>query len=274
MQALDPRVVKLSIEVSGGIKTYEGLAIRATGTKYANPNQNEAEITIYNLNRQTQDFILTETSPYNFNRTPKTIRLEAGRVSYGASLIYSGNVVSSKPSQPPDIGVTMKCLTGNFYKGLMVSNGMAGSVPLSVIARRVAADLNTRLIFQTTDRNIANYAYTGAALKQVEQLGALGNINAFVDNATLVLQTVGLPLSNTISVVSAETGMVGIPELTERGVKVKFLLDNRTVLGGGLDVKSVMYPAANGSYVIYKLGFEIANRDTPFYYIAEGLRLA
>ena len=101
----------------------------------------------------------------------------------------------------------------------------------------------------------------------------MGNIDAFVDNATLILKTIGLPLSNTTRIVSADTGMVGIPEITERGVKVKFLLDNRTTLGGGMDISSVVYPAANGKYVIYKLGFEIANRDTPFYYIAEGLRL-
>jgi hypothetical protein len=272
VQELDPRIVRLSIEVNGQIKTYDGLAISANGTKFANPNQNEAEITIYNLDRRTQDYILTETSPYNFNRTPKIIRLEAGRVSYGVSLIYSGNVVSSKPSQPPDIGVTMKCLTGNFYKGRMVSNGMAGSVPLSVIANRVATDLNTSLIFQTTDKNIANYSYTGAALKQVDHLASVGNINAYVDNATLVLKTMGLPLSNTTRVLSSETGMIGIPEITERGVKVKFLLDNRTALGGGMQIISSVYPAANGNYVIYKLGFEIANRDTPFYYVAEGLR--
>lgn len=272
MQELDPRLVKLSIEVNGQIKTYDDLFIVASGTKYANPNQNEAEITIYNLDRRTQDYILTETSPYNFNRTPKTIRLEAGRLSYGTSLIYSGNIVSSKPSQPPDIGVTMKCLTGNFYKGLMVSHSFPGSVPLSVIAKQVAADLNSTLIFQTADKNIGNYAYTGPALNQINRLGSAGGINAFSDNATLILKTIGLPISNTTRILSSETGMIGIPELTERGVKVKFLLDNRTALGGGMDIKSTIYPAANGSYVIYKLSFEVTNRDVPFYYVAEGLR--
>lgn len=271
--ALDPRIVKVSIEVNNQIKTYEGLFITATGTKYANPNQNEAEITIYNLDRTTQDYILTETSPYNFNRTPKIIRLEAGRVSYGTALIYSGNIVSSKPSQPPDIGVTMKCLTGNFYKGLMVSNGMAGAVPLSVIAGRVAQSINSTLIFQTTDKTIANYAYTGSALGQIEHLGSAGGINAFVDNASLILKTIGLPLNNTTRIINADTGMIGIPELTERGIKCKFLLDNRTTLGGGMTITSKIYPACNGTYVIYKLGFEVSNRDTPFYYIAEGLRL-
>ena len=83
MQApLDLRIIKVSFIVNGQLKTYtassnEPLNIIATGTKYANALQNEAEITISNLDRATQDYILTETSPYNLNRTSKTITLEA-----------------------------------------------------------------------------------------------------------------------------------------------------------------------------------------------------
>ncbi len=66
--------------------------------------------------------------------------------------------------------------------------------------------------------------------------------------------------------------MIGIPEFTEQGIKVKMLLDNQTKLGGGLRITSSIYPAVNGDYVIYKLGFDIATRDTPFYYIAEAAR--
>ncbi len=66
--------------------------------------------------------------------------------------------------------------------------------------------------------------------------------------------------------------MIGIPEFTEQGIKVKFLLDNRTTLGGGIQIESKIYPATNGNYVIYKLGFEITNRDKPFYWIAEATR--
>ena len=82
-----------------------------------------------------------------------------------------------------------------------------------------------------------------------------------------------IPISGTTRILSAETGMIGIPEFTERGIKVKFLIDNQTKLGSAIDIRSQQYPAANGIYVIYKLGFQIASRDTPFYYIAEAARM-
>jgi hypothetical protein len=272
-QALDPRVIKVSIEVNGVLKTYsEPLNIVASGTKYGNSLQNEAEITIYNLDKQTQDYILTETSPYVLNRTPKLVILEAGRQSYGTAVIYRGNITNSIVSQPPDIGITLKCLTGNFLKGNIISRNQPGQASLRRIATQVSQDTDTVLNFQATDKNIGNYQFAGGALKQVEAVGNLGNLNVFIDDNTLVVKDAFIPLNNTLRILNVESGMIGIPEFTEQGIKVKMLLDNQTKLGGGLRIQSKQYPAANGDYVIYKLGFEIATRDTPFYYIAEAAR--
>src|SRR6185295_12501760 len=109
MQSLDERIVRVGIEVNGSLKIYEGLAITATGTKYANANQNECEIKIANLDHMTREYILTETSPFNKNKTPKVLTLEAGRKSTGVSTVFVGNISQSSPSQPPDIALTLKC---------------------------------------------------------------------------------------------------------------------------------------------------------------------
>jgi hypothetical protein len=273
--AIDQRVINVAIQVSGGTKIYSyPLMIRATGTKYANALQNEAEIILTNLDRETQDYILTETSPYNLNRTPKTVTLSAGRESYGTAVIYVGNIVTSRVTQPPDIGIVLKCLTGNFIKGNILARSQPGQATLSQISKQINQDLGTLLNFQATDRNISNYNFTGAAPKQVDLLNSFGGINAFVDDNTLFVLNAGKALRGKIKIVNATTGMIGIPEFTEWGIKVKFLLDNQTSIGGGLMLTSQQYPAANGTYIIYKLGFDIATRDTPFYYIAECRRVS
>ena len=273
VSAIDPRVIKVSIQVNNVIKTFTDLMITATGTKYGNSLQNEAEITIFNLDKVTQDYILTETSPYNQNRTPKSVTIEAGRQSYGTARIFTGNIAYAKVSQPPDIGVTLKCLTGNFLKGSILANSYPAGTPLSVITAQLAQQANIAFNFQATDKTIANYSYSGSLLKQVGHVGNLGGINAFIDDDTLVVKDALIPLTNSLKILNADTGMIGIPEFTEQGLKVKFLLDNKTTLGGSLQVTSKIYPAINGRYVIYKLSFEIATRDTPFYWIAEAARI-
>ena len=275
MNSIDQRIINVSIQVNGVTKIYGyQLMIRATGTKYANALQNEAEIILTNLDRETQDYILTETSPYNLNRTSKQVTLSAGRQSYGAATIYIGNIIVSRVTQPPDIGVVLKCLTGNFIKGNILSRNQPGQATLKQIASQIAQDTNTLLNFQATDKNISNYNFAGASSNQVALLNTFGGINAFIYDNTLVVKNSGNALKGKVKIVNATTGMIGIPEFTEWGIKVKFLLDNQTTIGGAIQLTSQEYPAANGTYIIYKLGFDIATRDTPFYYIAEARRIS
>lgn len=270
---LDPRIIRVGIEVNGQFKIYDGLSITATGTKYANPNQNECEVKIANLDQQTRQFILTETSPFNNNKTRKILTIDAGRRSTGVSRVFIGNISKVFPSQPPDITLTLKCLTLNYQKGNLVSRTGRSNQSLKNISQGVANDLGVTLNFQASDKQISNYNYSGGALNQVNKLDETGNVNAYIDDDVLVVKDANIPLVNTLKVVNLESGMIGIPEVTEQGIKVKFLFDNKTVLGGRLRVQSKLYPSVNGDYVIFKLGFEISSRDVPFYWIAEGKRL-
>lgn len=269
---LDPRIVQIGIEYNGQLKLYSDLAIYATGTKYANANQNECEVKIFNLNKDTQNSIVTQATPFNLNRTRKQLVVNAGRKSYGASRIFSGNIISAIPSDRPDISVTIRALTGNFAKGTIISGTQSGLAQFSQIAASVAQSLGLPLNFQAQDKQVGNWNFSGAATKQVDNLGKIGNVNAFIDDDTLVVKEALLPLTGRTRILNVTSGMVGDPKPTEFGIQVKFLLDNQTKLGGGLDLRSEAYPILNGTYIIYKLSFDIATRDTPFYWIAEARR--
>ncbi len=266
------RVMVIGIEVNGVIKNYENLNMTATGTKYANATQNECEVKISNLDAATRNFILNETSPFNKNRTPKKLYVTAGYQSTGSSLIFVGDIISSLSTQPPDITITLRASTKNFEKGNIVSVSVPGTMPLKDLSQLVADKLNTSLDYQAINKTISNYNHTGANLKQVNKLSEIGLVDAYIDNNTLVIKNRRVPLLNSLRILNAKTGMIGVPETTEIGIKVKFLIDTQTKLGGALQVESITNPAVNGVYVIYKLNFEIATRDKPFYWIAEALK--
>lgn len=271
---LDPRLLRIGIEINGRLKTYEGLAMTASGTKYANANQNECEVKITNLDQATRDFLLTETSPFNKNKKRKILTVEAGRVSTGYSLVFAGDITNAVGAQPPDITMSLKAATGDYAKGVIIARSQPAVAPLRNIAAKVAADLGLALVFEATPKQISNYTYTGSAVKQVEHLGVMGRVNAYIDDKTLVVKNFNAALERRIRDVNLDSGMIGIPEFTEQGIKVKMLFDNTTTLGGGLRVTSKLNPAANGIYTVFKLGFELASRDTPWYYIAECTRAA
>jgi tRNA(Leu) C34 or U34 (ribose-2'-O)-methylase TrmL len=276
MNEIDPRLLSVSIEVNGRTTVYnQDFAIRATGMHYATPLNDECEVTIFNLDRATQDYLLTQTSPYTLNRSLKKLTVLAGRKSYGETVIYVGNIISSIVSQPPDIGVTLKCLTGFSFQAAVYSTTQAGTTTAQQVAEQLANNLQAVLKFEAVDKTLANYTFTGTAIQEMAYMNTIGGINIFLygkENA-LIVKNWYVPLRNTLRIVDINNGMVGIPQFTEMGIRVKFFIDNKTTLGGALRVVSQRYPAFNGDYIIYKLGFDLASRDTPFYYTAEAARI-
>lgn len=271
---IDPRIVRLGIEVGGSIKYYEGLYIYAKGTKFTSPNQGQATVTILNINRETREYLLRVANPFNSNKERKRLILEVGRESYGTTVLYTGDIFRVAPTQSPDIGVTIRCVTGGFNKNNIVSDVAPASSKLSSIATMVATNNGLGLSFEITDKNIGNFSYTGSSAYQINKLAELSGADVFQDNGTLYVKEFGKPKSGaSVRVLSKKSGMVGDPEGTENGVKVTMLFDPVTQIGSQLSLTSEKNPILDGEYCIYKLEFDISSMDNPFYLTAEANRL-
>lgn len=270
---LDLRVIRIGIEMRGVIQYYEGLRVRVKRTKYANPLQNDCSVTISGLKRTTRDYLLTETSPFNDNRTPKRLIVEVGRVSTGLFRLFIGDITSAEPGPPPDLDITLKAKTHNAQSGNIISTSAGSSARLSDLSRKVADDLGLALDFQATDKNIGNYQHTGAALKQVGKIQDAGGVSAYIDDDRLVVKNVSAPLSGRVIVINKNSGMVGIPKATEKGVDVQFLIVPDAALGGALRLESQINKPLNGDYVITQLAFDAASHEIPFFYTAKTTRI-
>lgn len=266
----DLRRIRIGIEVSGRVNWYEnaGWNIKVTGTKYANPLQNECTVTIKGLSEMTRDFILTETSPFNSNKTPKKMFVEVGRQSTGLFRIFTGDITSADPGGPPDVDITLKSKTKSSKAKEVIAVSGPAITKLSGIAQRVADEVGVGLDFRATDKNIANFSFSGAALSLVNSLQEAGGVKAFVDDETLFVKDYAKALVGRTKVLSMNTGMVGIPKATEKGIDVTFQIDSESVLGGTLLLESKFNKSINGGYVIDQLKFEATSHDDQFWYTA------
>ena len=265
---IDLRRVRVGIEINDKLHIYEGLNIKATGTKHANPLQNECEITIYGLNRETRQFILTEASQSNDNRTPKRVIVECGRESLGLFTLFIGDITKVEPSLPPDVVLTIKAKTNNANSGKIISESAAAMIKLSELSKRVASNNDVELYFQATDKNIANYSFSGVASKQIQDLQDAGDVRAFVDDGVLIVKDRGTAVDGRRRILNAGSGMVGLPKATDKGLEVTYLIDSESELGGQLTIESNHNPALNGDWVINQLKFNVATHDHPFFYTA------
>jgi hypothetical protein len=270
---VDDRILRVSIQIRDTLKVFEGLYLKAKGTKYANPLQDECEIQIGNLSKSDRDYLITETSPFNDNEARKLIIVEAGRVSTGYTEVFRGDITECKPSQPADIMLTMKAKTAQYLKGKAVAHTQPATASLGTIAKQAADSMGLTLQMEAKDKQIGSYSFSGAAEKQIKALQDSGGVSVYIDGNTLVVKDYNVPMTGVLAFVNADTGMIGIPEINEQGVKCTVLFDTRMTIGGAMDVTSQIYPTVNGQYCIYKLGFDLSNRDVPFYWMPEGKRL-
>ena len=263
---LDPRVVRLGLQIGDQVKFYEDLSIYAKGTKFTSSNQGEAEFTIVNLNRETREQLMQEANPFNSNPQKKSIILEVGRESYETSVLYQGDIFRVRPSGKPDIGLTIRCLTGHFNKGSLLARSFSGISELFDIAKQTADDNNLGLSFEIESKKIGNYFFSGTPFEQIVNLEDLALSDVFVDNSTLYVKKSAQPkIGSTLKILNKTSGMIGIPEGTESGVRVSMLYDPVVQLGSRIQLESEINPILNGDYIIYKLEFDISSRDTAFY---------
>lgn len=268
---IDPRIVRLGIVIDGNINWYEGLSIEIKGIKVSESIMGQCEISILNLRRDVREYILQETNPFLNRGKQISVIAEVGRVSYGTTTLYQGDVFRSDPTPRPDMGVRLICIQGFFNKAKIVSLGAKEISKLSTIASWVAESNGYSLAFEIPDKNIGRYSFTGSSQAAILQLEALcgSGVNVYVDNSTLHVKNTGTPSKGyPVRILDKYSGLLKAGG-TEFGCKIEMLFDNVTRVGGRIDLTSELNPSLNGSYVVRRLGFHITSRDVPFYYTAE-----
>lgn len=272
---IDQRIVIVTLTADGVATTYEGLAISAKGIKTSETVMAQCEVTILNLSGEDRERILKETNPFFAKGKRISITVEAGRESYGTTILYTGRVFRSNATPKPNLGVVLRCIQGFDNKAKIVSRSATEITDLSSIARWVAEDNDYTLSFEITDKKIARYSFTGSSQAALTQLQALaGNtVNVYVDNNTLYIKDSEKPANGLPVRILDKTSGLLTAEGTEYGVKVKMLFDAVTRIGGQIDLTSEINPSLSGSYVVRKLPFHVTSRDQPFYYVAECNRI-
>jgi len=271
---IDDRVVRVSLEINGELRTYEGLRIRANGTKYTSPTQNESTITVSGLRAETRDYILGSIDITRGTFTPRRVILEVGRRSLGTFVLFVGDIVGAEVTEPPEVDLILKAKTNNSNNGRVVSTSSGERTTLREIAQQVAGENGLRLVFEAPNKNVSNYQFIGTASQQVRDLERIGGtVDCFIDDDTLFVKSVEQPVSGRIRILSMGTGLVGIPRATDIGVDVSYLLDAESALGGLLRLDSRFNRTLSGDYVIQELKFDVSTHDDPFFYHASCRRL-
>lgn len=267
----DPRILTVELEFEDGSLIYGSpMAITVGGTKSVTSMQNSATITISNLTKEHRDYILSNCNQrLAANFKVRRVRVMAGRESFGSWQVYMGDIVSANVSQPPDVKLTLRCLTNAVDRTQWWAFANTSGVTLDTLVQETAAIMGLSYrIDSRVDKSkvIPHFTFNGPAAAMIIRLSELANVRVYCDDDTIVVTNWDTGLANTIVDVNKDSGMIGIPEFTEYGVKVRTFVDRNIVLGGAIRLRSEMVPVMDGEYVITRIDYEMTTRDQAFYY--------
>lgn len=269
---LDFRILRVTFEDEGVIDVFEKDAITVKGQRTGSWVQNQAEITIANIDKDVRDRLATKYRPENQlsrERIEKKgfVFVDVGRDSYGTFRLFEGNIMLIGLTPPPDIQLIVTVNSNYFSKSELASKNFGDINTVKGIADSISKDMELELDFQVeNDISVGNLTYYGDVAGQVRLLSDMPYIDAYVDNGKLVVKDTGSPVSENPIYINVDTEMIGIPKFTDAGINVTILIKAGVRVGSLIRIRSEKYPATNGDYVIVSLGIDAANRDSPFYY--------
>mgnify|MGYP000967523568 CR=1 FL=1 len=182
--------------------------IKKTKSTYLTPNT--AKIEIYNLSKQTRDFI----------QPIKGLCLV--RAGYGTNQkdIFKGSIVRSYHSKrPPDIITTLECLDGyDIINGVPQSFGFSpGSSAKSLlnsVLSSMKVDKGASNIGDVIDKHYATgFSFTGRGIEAIDRICNYLNIEYSIQNNAIKLCKKGKSDNTTVDEISADTGMLDSPTM-------------------------------------------------------------
>lgn len=248
------------------LKRLDGLAFRAKVSRKRGQVLSEANISIANLSRSDVEYLTTYMSPYINPGIRKKINVYAGYDTTGYGRIFTGDIYKALPSDMPDtwLNIEAKSL---YYQNRVPISYSAQNVTMQEAGQSVANQLGLDFEWQAdTQKTIDVFNFRGSKAQLIDKYNSFGDVVAFEDNGVLKVQNKDAKRGKgQIKLISKDTGMIGIPEPDQFGVKVKCLLDPSFACGDWIRVQSDRLKSVNGEYQIYTLDFDITSREQAFY---------
>jgi ethanolamine utilization microcompartment shell protein EutS len=275
------RVVEVTISGKAGTLTVRDLTITFSVSKSIGSKQNTATISIMNLTKSHRRQIGEE-----FDK----IELKAGYEGGPLSTIFKGDIEDVEHTKDTaDVKSEMTCGDGNegVQKGAVSKTFPAGTKPKAIIEYLQSEMPGTTKGEMKGIDDLPAYkrpvSLYGWAAREMDKLGREHGFYWSIQNGEVEAVKNDQVLSRT-TVVSKETGMIGIPTVTDKGVRIKALLNSEIAPGRTIDVRSDFLDEASGKdkrksddggglFRVSEVTFSGTNRGEEFYVEAEGNRI-
>lgn len=259
-------------------KMLQGLNIRFRVTTYTNNGMaSDSKIEIYNLNRKDLGYLSTIARTYL--QKNYLFRLYAGYEGE-EKLLFSGRALQAIPTSYPDVILEINGMSGIEWWGKNIETSKDKVSVMDLIdysaqqmGYQVNIDDKLRKNNEFLNKTMDNYSFTGSPMDLLQEcqnmMGGVSNdpqtVFLSVENDQINIWSPSVPTGNKKLLISKDTGMIGLPQPTETGCKVKILMNTGLSTGDVVEVKSERIDVLNGDYYIIGITHEGETRGRSWY---------
>lgn len=266
----------------------QNLRMSATIQKAGGLAMNTANIKIFGLTLEQMNQLSQLKQPIASART-NVITLSAGDTETGLSTVFTGNITESWPNMEgaPDVYLEVSAQTGVVDAMRPVPpTSYSGPTDVATIIAGLATQMDLGFVNNGVSVILPPCYFPGSARDQALAAAQHANINIAWDDGTTIQQSgssdnptntqggsagSGLPkiiiwpkggtIGGQVPLISAETGMVGYPTVTQAGIIVTSVFNPNLAFGGAFECKSIL-TVANGQWGIFNITHELES-ETP-----------
>lgn len=258
-------------------KILDGLNLRFKVELLSDPGlASSAHVDIYNLKRETLDYLTTSASTWLNKR--RLMQLYAG-YDDDVGLMISGEIMEAMPIGNPDVALRVKLLSDIRWQTNTIDvrkdNIKIGDLleyAAGTAGYAVNMDSRTKKANEWLNTTLDKFSYTGSSnglIKKIQEMvGGYG-----LTDKNLIISTYNDQIfvwepnnvSSNKKVVSKDTGMIGYPKPTGVGVDVQVLLNPRFRVGEVITLKTDRMPTFNGDYIVTAITHEGEMRGQNWY---------
>lgn len=263
------RKVRATFTGDGGELVVEALKIAFRVSKVISGTPNAAEIEIWNLSRENRMKIKKE-----FDK----VRIEAG---YEGSLGGKGNVgiifegfIRDIRHRREDTDIITTVESGDGDKGIR-QGVISKTFPAGTKPSEMIEELRKRMpgvdkgVIQDAVKDLPAYkrpvVMCGPCRKELDKIGRTHNLYWGVQDGAMEVVS-GDSYVDEVVVISQQTGMIGIPDITDDGIRVSCLLNPQLRIARVVEIRSETLEMNDqqGRFRVSCVDFQGDNRDGDF----------
>ncbi len=206
-------------------------------------------------------------------KAKNSITLSAGDSEAGMSEVFKGTIYDAWAdySGAPNVAFNIDA-----YAGLVAAlkpvetTSYKGATDVAVIMADLASEMGLELQNNGVSGTLSNPYLPGTTLTKLRIVAAAVGINYVIERDVLAIWPTTGSRAGGVPIVSAETGMVGYPTLSSKGMTVRMMFNPNVRIGGDIQVESTI-TMAQGTWQVYDLTHNLSSElvGGPWFTIAE-----